>query len=472
MGPVARNSWPRISAYTTRIGLLEEAESLSKALQQKFAATASAMGLSLTQIIKLLAIVVPQRCVPSRATVGRWVEQSNSRAGHILKVLDRACQAWILTLCLDEIFFHREPVLVAVEPRSMAWVGGQRGPDRTGESWCRLLQQWPGLERVVSDAGTGLARGVKLLNEARAAAAAAEPEQPAVAPVQVGLDVFHTVREMQRIMGRRWAQVEKLVEAAAQAEQQVEDAKRRGIDARGAAARARAAWGKAERAFDAAVQVEAAVERIKAALALVRPDGQLNDRAWAQQQITDALGKLAGEAWSKVRRLLGDARTLNHLDWMHEQLAQAVPDPQLRDAVVHLRYWHRYLGRAHGTHQAHAAQMVVMAQLLCRRLSSEWPLAYARVGHILTHTVRASSAVECMNSVLRMHQARHRHVSQGMLDLKRLFWNCRTFTHGKRRGAYPYQLLGLRLPTDDWWELLQMDPEELEQKLSTQEVMV
>ena len=61
---------------------------------------------------------------------------------------------------------------------------------------------------------------------------------------------------------------------------------------------------------------------------------------------------------------------------------------------------------------------------------------------------------------------------QGMLDLKRLYWNCRTFTHGKRRGAYPYHLLELGLPTDDWWDLLQMDPEELEQKLSTQEVMV
>ena len=451
--------------------LLEEAESLSKALQQKFAATASAMGLSLTQIIKLLTIVVPQRCVPSRATVGRWVEQSSSRAGRILQVLDRACQACVLTLCLDEIFFHREPVLVAVEADSLAWVAGQRGPDRTGESWCRLLQQWPGLERVVSDAGTGLARGVKLLNEARAAAVT-EPEQAPVEPVQVGLDVFHTVREMQRIVGRRWAQVEKLVDAAAQAEQQVEDAKRQGIDARGAAARARAAWGKAERAFDAAVQVEAAVERITAALALLRPDGQLNDRAWAQQQITDALEELVGDAWSKVRRLLGDARTLNHLDWMHEQLEQAVPAPRLREAVVRLRYWRGQLGRAHGTHQTHVAQMVVMAQLLCQRLSSEWPRAYARVGHILTHTVRASSAVECMNSVLRMHQARHRHVSQGMLDLKRLFWNCRTFTHGKRRGAYPYQLLGLRLPTDDWWELLQMDPEELEQKLSIQEVMV
>ena len=52
-----------------------------------------------------------------------------------------------------------------------------------------------------------------------------------------------------------------------------------------------------------------------------------------------------------------------------------------------------------------------------------------------------------------------RYVSQGMLDLKRLFWNCRAFTHGMRRGASPYQLLGLKLPTDNWWELLQMDPD-------------
>ena len=209
---------------------LDEADTLSKAVQQQFAATASAMGLSLTQIVRLLAIVLSTRCVPSRATVGRWVEQSSCRAGRILAVLDRACQAWVLTLCLDEIFFHREPVFVMVEPDSMTWVAGQRGPDRTGESWCGLLQLWPSLERVVSDAGTGLARGIKLLNEARAASS--------LEPVQAGLDVFHTEREMQRVVGRRWRQAEKLLDAAAQAEQQVGDAKRQGMDARGAAARA------------------------------------------------------------------------------------------------------------------------------------------------------------------------------------------------------------------------------------------
>src|SRR5437667_9594568 len=127
------------------------------------------MGLSLPPIVQLLTMLLPQRGVPSRATVGRWVAPASHRAGGILAVVDRVCQAWVLTLCLEEIFFHQEPVLVAVEPPSMAWVAGQRGPDRTGDSWSQVLRQWPGVARVVRDAGTGLARGVKRLPDARSA---------------------------------------------------------------------------------------------------------------------------------------------------------------------------------------------------------------------------------------------------------------------------------------------------------------
>ena len=36
------------------------------------------------------------------------------------------------------------------------------------------------------------------------------------------------------------------------------------------------------------------------------------------------------------------------------------------------------------------------------------------------------------------------------------------------RGKSPYDLLGLHVPSSDWWQLLQMPPEELEQKLLTQ----
>ena len=31
----------------------------------------------------------------------------------------------------------------------------------------------------------------------------------------------------------------------------------------------------------------------------------------------------------------------------------------------------------------------------------------------------------------------------------------------ERKGWSPYELLGLKLPTSDWWQLLQMDPKEL-----------
>jgi hypothetical protein len=42
-----------------------------------------------------------------------------------------------------------------------------------------------------------------------------------------------------------------------------------------------------------------------------------------------------------------------------------------------------------------------------------------------------------------------------MLDLKRLYWNCRVFRGGKRKGKCPYEHLGLKLASYDFWSLLQ-----------------
>jgi len=156
------------------------------------------------------------------------------------------------------------------------------------------------------------------------------------------------------------------------------------------------------------------------------------------------------------------------LDRLHEQLRLAVPEPMLRDALVHLWYLLKALKQAEGDDRVYWSQWVAMARLLCARLCPDWKVGYVKVDELLRQAVRASSAVEGVNSVVRMHQGRHRHVSQEMLDLKRLYWNCRVFREGKRKGRSPYELLGLKLPTSDWWQLLQMDPQELEQKLSTQ----
>jgi hypothetical protein len=102
-----------------------------------------------------------------------------------------------------------------------------------------------------------------------------------------------------------------------------------------------------------------------------------------------------------------------------------------------------------------------------RALNAEEQMSSDRVSAVLFDTFRASSAVECMNSVLRMQQSRHERMSQPMLDLKRLYWNCHAFRSGPRKTACPYQVLGLDLPTYDFWALLKADPRDLTQRLST-----
>jgi hypothetical protein len=96
----------------------------------------------------------------------------------------------------------------------------------------------------------------------------------------------------------------------------------------------------------------------------------------------------------------------------------------------------------------------LVQQEICQKLDPNWREWYFQVAVVLRGTVRASSAVECMNSILRMHQARHRTMTQGMLDVKRLYWNTRVFRGGKRKGKCPYEHLGLKLASYDFWDLL------------------
>ena len=148
---------------------------------------------------------------------------------------------------------------------------------------------------------------------------------------------------------------------------------------------------------------------------------------------------------------------------MHRRLEAAEPRPEWREAMA-WRWWLRH-GRV-GASDPLTELLRGVAR--GRELDAEERASYERVAAVLGDTFRASSAVECMNSVLRMQQSRHRRMTQPMLDLKRLYWNCRPFRSGPRKDACPYRALGLELPTYDFWELLHADPAQLTQQLSTQ----
>jgi hypothetical protein len=61
---------------------------------------------------------------------------------------------------------------------------------------------------------------------------------------------------------------------------------------------------------------------------------------------------------------------------------------------------------------------------------------------------------------------RHREMTQGLLDLKRLYWNLCRFRTGRGKDQTPYGRLGLKLPELRSWEFLKLTPKELPEELS------
>src|SRR5206468_1554981 len=195
------------------------------------------------------------------------------------------------------------------------------------------------------------------------------------------------------------------------------------------------------------------------------PDGRLNDRAEAEAVVAATLPHLGGAAWAKTRRLLLRRESFTFLDQLQERLAGLGLDPDILSALLDLEGLRRQPWRLSAATRAWALVRAVQLTKACpdRRAQAE------RVRAVLRGVWRASSLVECVNSVARMQQARHRKMTQELLDLKRLYWNLRQFRIGRRKGQTPYGLLGLNVPELSFWEFLKLTPGELREKLSAQE---
>jgi hypothetical protein len=331
----------------------------------------------------------------------------------------------------------------------------QNAASRDAQAWEDQLAPFDRLEFVISDAAGGIAKAVSQLAQARG-------EDPRARALEHGLDVFHTTMEARRVLALHWRATEAAWEQAEAAEGRFATSRRQGIDARGVGRVARNARARATDSFQRYERLEAAWGRAHAALELFDAEGRLNDRGHARAEIAEALKDLTGADWSKVRNHLNDPRSLSVLDRMHRRLELAEPDAERRQAMG----WRWWLSHRRPP-CSDPLLRIIRAVGRDRELDKDERASYERVSAVLGDTSRASSAVECMNSVLRMQQSRHKVMTQPMLDLKRLYWNCHEFRSGPRKKACPYQALGLGLPTYEFWTLLQADPKELTQRLST-----
>ncbi len=204
---------------------------------------------------------------------------------------------------------------------------------------------------------------------------------------------------------------------------------------------------------------------------LVTPEGELNTRARAETVLAAALPQLPDE-FAKAKRLLQQPQTLTYLDEVHHQV-QALPVPaEIRDAAVRQETLRQRPELLQGdTPQAAAVRGLLMVYaVIIAQAGAAGQQAVDGIRRIFRNTWRASSLVECLNSTVRMQQARHRKMTQGLLDLKRLHWNTHAFRTGRRRGKSPYEHLGVPWPDElGWWDLLKWTPEQLRAELSARQ---
>jgi hypothetical protein len=438
---------------------LEQAVTIDPDKQAEFATTAQAEGVSLPLARRLLVVCLG-RHAPSVAQLGRWTKTAGQRSGALLAVLDEFTRPRVHQAVADEIFVRRRPILMVAEPHSLCWISGRLAARRDGVTWAEEFAKLPALEQVAKDGGNGLANGLTQVNAVRR-----RQGQAAVAEQD---DHFHVLRDGRKALRGTESAARRVLEKADKAEKALKRPGNYGYRKTGRATVVAKLWRQAGQAFDAWSREERAWQRVAAALKLFGADGSLPTRTQAESAVASALPDLAGPRWAKVRRALMRPQLWTYLDRAHTQLAALPVAVELREAAVQVEGLRRRPGalREEGPSAAALRGVLLAAGLVLHLAGPAGAEALTQVRGVLGGVWRASSLVEGINSVLRMQQARHRKITPGLLDLKRLYWNSQRFRTGKRRGRSPYELLCVPLPPVPWWELLKWSPEQLRAHLS------
>lgn len=354
----------------------------------------------------------------------------------------------------DEIYANGQPNLLVVGNDSLYIYALSRQSSCDGETWATIFRSLPECPQFASDAGTGLAAGVK--------AAGFTMHQ---------LDWDHLLRPLWGQHTRLERQAYAALEAVEQRTQLFEAAhtERRlqnHLDQ----------WEKlakeAEEKMKLLDDFEQLARQVDDCFALIDVQtGHLPDSAVCIAQLQEVGQQLA--CWSgRIYRKLAN----NLIHWADNLFSyQQILRPALsslftqygQEAVAALcALWQ--IEAKEKRHPYPLSQRIEWRPLWEKHLNmaTHWLAgngvweAWEAISELLEHSWRGSMLAECVNSLLRPGLDSRQHTDQGCLDLFHFSHNEYPFKRGKRKGYSPAQLAGLDA-VDDPFTLLGLAPKVL-----------
>ncbi|MHA2313554.1 MAG: hypothetical protein ACXADF_18925 [Candidatus Thorarchaeota archaeon] len=405
--------------------------------------TLTVLPVSYRDIRDVVGLAYGVEYAPSEASLCEMVQYYGTIAGLIL--LDDEVTSRFSSACVDEIFFHQTPILTVVDPDSMAVGACERSQDRTGESWHTVLSHFPNLGYIISDQAKGIGKGVYLTDET----------------IQHQSDLYHLLTEISRTTRRLEAGLEKLLKAE-------EKAWQAWIEGRIYTKTMEKTLITVNRQLEMMEQYYQALELLDFAFCSMTSDYAVNTKEHGCQILSDVIQRLKSLPELGIDDLVKilekrASGCLVFLDQLQRDLS-SIPVELGQDSeftAEQIREW--------------AIQEVCLQHAMADDPSDEVFSAYgnlwekvrslkklmplflqvvSEVKRILYRPKRASSLVECFNSILRPIQQVKKYVSQEFLWLKALHHNMKSFKQGRRKGKSPFQLLGIDFGNQDWIRLL------------------
>lgn len=393
------------------------------------------------------------REAPSRDTLLDNLHAAGRAARRLLERARRQLRDRIHCLAADDIFLHRVPVKVVMEPVSGAVLEVWRWPgSHTAEDWTLFLHkgEWPQLRLLVSDLGSDLVRAASKLLK-----------------VWHQADLFHE---------RQWWN-EKVFTPLSRREQRLATAARECLDAattpkhRGPAvsaltvAETEALRAAAEEDFFLAVRAEQGLLPLFESLT---PKGHL----WTGELMEEVLAhdvmpwlvRLPDELGLKItdhvytyRELWCAHRVLWDLIPVDLSAGSTASSATVIETMLQVLAFEDDRAQATTWTVARASDLLasqLRAKLstMCRNVAA----VEAAVRSLRDAPRRSSSLVEAFNAIVRGAQQVHRTVSDDLLALYALRWNLSPRTEGARRGPSPFARLGVDFADDErsWIEVL------------------